>query len=81
MGTVELKTSLHQLIEGVTDNSVLEAVYTLLSKATNNAGDDWYNSLSDEEKAAIDRGLNDADNKRFVPYSDVKAKSDKLLGR
>lgn len=81
MSEVELKLSLHQMIDGVTDTRVLEAVYTLLSKATANSEDDWYNSLTDEAKASIDRGLDDANNKRFVPYSDIKAKADKLLGR
>lgn len=81
MSTAELKISLHQLIDGVSDNSVLEAVYTLLSKATANQEEDWYNSLSDEAKASIQRGIDDANNGRFVPHSEVKAKVDKLLGR
>jgi predicted transcriptional regulator len=59
MSTVELKLSLHQLIDGVNDNSVLEAIHTLLSKASAGSDDDWYTSLSDEAKASIERGLED----------------------
>jgi predicted transcriptional regulator len=66
MSTVELKLSLHQLIDGVSDNSVLEAVYTLLSKATANQEEDWYNLLSEAEKASIERGLDDLKNGRVV---------------
>jgi hypothetical protein len=81
MSTAELKLSLHELIEGTTDSSVLEAVFTLLSKVNSNYEDDWYSNLSDEAKASIQRGLDDAKNKRFVPYSEIKAKANKLLGR
>jgi len=73
MSTVELKLSLHQLIDGVSDNSVLEAVYTLLSKATANQEEDWYNLLSEEEKASIERGLDDLKNGRIVSH-EVAAK-------
>ncbi|MES2800198.1 MAG: hypothetical protein V4638_09300 [Bacteroidota bacterium] len=81
MSTSELKLNLHQLIDGVSDSSILEAVYTLLSKASAGSEDDWYESLSDKAKASIQQGIEDADNKRFVPYSEVKAKADKVLGR
>lgn len=66
MSTVDLKLSLHQLIDGVSDNTVLEAVYTLLSKATANQNEDWYNTLSEEAKASIERGLDDLKNNRVV---------------
>lgn len=81
MGTAELKLNLHKLIDGVQDNSILEAVYTLLSKANVNTEDDWYNSLPDEIKASIERGISEADNKQYVPYTEVKAKVNKLFGR
>ncbi|WP_300661021.1 hypothetical protein [Fluviicola sp.] len=66
MSTVDLKLSLHQLIDGVSDNTVLEAVYTLLSKATANQEEDWYNALSEEAKASIERGLDDLENNRIT---------------
>ena len=43
--------------------------------------EDWYEKLSPQAKASIQKGIKDADNNRFVPYSEVKAKLDKLLGR
>ena len=81
MSTVELKLSLHQLIDGVSDNSVLEAVYTLLSKATANQEADWYNSLSDEDKASIELGIQQADRGEFISHKQVMLEVDKLLGR
>ena len=68
MSTADLKLSLHQLIEGVSDSNVLEAVYTLLSKSSTSTGEDWYDTLSDEAKASIQRGLDDAKNGRMVSH-------------
>lgn len=68
MSTADLKLNLHQLIDGVSDNSVLEAVYTLLSKATSHQEKDWYNSLSEKQKASIERGLEDLKNRRTVSH-------------
>lgn len=79
MSSAELKYSLHQLIDGITDKNVLHAVYTLLSKASED--DDWWNSLSEKSKQSILRGLDDADNGRFVSDQEVKTKVNRLLGR
>ena len=79
MGTAELKTNINQLLNGINDDSLLQAVYTLLSKAT--ANDDWYDNLPKEAKESIRRGIKDADNKRFVDQKDVQSKVDQLLGR
>ena len=80
MGTAELKSNIAQLIRKTTDTSLLEAIYALLSKADKDP-DDWYEALSPEAKASIQRGIEDADNGRFVSHADVKAKIDQLLGR
>lgn len=48
MSTAELRTHLHQLIDGITDSSVLQAVHTLLSKSASN---DWWDELSEESQA------------------------------
>lgn len=79
MSTVDLKLSLHQLIDGVSDNSVLEAVYTLLSKATANQEENWYNSLSDKDKASIELGIQQADKGESIPHEQVMSEIDKLL--
>lgn len=68
MSTADLKLNLHQLIDGVSDNSVLEAVYTLLSKATSHQEEDWYNSLSEKQKTSIESGLDDLKNGRVISH-------------
>ena len=46
MSTAELKSFLHQLIEGTSDNTTLKKVFQLLTEAQN----DWWNEMSDAEK-------------------------------
>lgn len=58
MNTAELKSHLHQLIDGITDNSVLQEVNTLLSKATSDQG--WWNDLSEESKRKTQESLEQA---------------------
>lgn len=79
MSTTELKSSINQLLHGITDNSVLQTVYDLLSNSVN--GDDWYDALSDESKASIKQGIDDAENGRFVSEENVQAKVNLFLGR
>lgn len=79
MSTAELKTSLHQLIDVTTDSSVLKAVYTLLSKAVKAEAEDWYDELSDEEKASIQRGLDDLNHGRTATHEEaMKRVNDKI---
>lgn len=80
MGRAELKSNITQLLKQTTDVPLLEAIYALLSKA-NSGSDDWYENLTPQAKASIQRGIEDANNGRFVPDSEVKAKIDQLLGR
>ncbi|MNK25829.1 hypothetical protein D3C87_441570 [compost metagenome] len=80
MGTAELKSNIAQLIQKTTNTSLLEAVYALLSEA-DSSDTNWYENLSPKAKASIQRGIEDADNGRFVSHTEVKAKIDKLLGR
>ena len=75
MSTADLKTHLHDLIDGITDNSVLQAVYTLLSKAT--ADTDWWDELSDESKAKTLESLAQAKNGDTVSHGDAMQRMSK----
>ncbi len=51
MSTAELKTSLHSMINNVNDSSILEAIYTLLSKTKSNSFiDDMQNDFTESYK-------------------------------
>jgi predicted transcriptional regulator len=68
MGSAELKSNLHALIDHTSDDAMLRAIYTLLSSAdTTNTTHDF----SDEERVAIEKGLTDVKNGRVVPHEEV----------
>ncbi len=78
--TAELKNYLHKLIVETDDESILSKVQayftTLKSKNV-----DWWETISDQEKEAINTGLQQLENGEGIPHDDVKRKVDKLLGR
>jgi predicted transcriptional regulator len=78
MDIVELRTDLHNMIDKISDSNVLNAVKTLLSgKATTQI--DWWDTISDEEKAEIEQGLAEADRGEVIPHEEVMKKYEKWL--
>jgi predicted transcriptional regulator len=55
MSTTELKSNLHTLIENTNDSSVLNLIYSILSKLKKNTHETIV--LTAAEKKAIDEGL------------------------
>jgi predicted transcriptional regulator len=78
--TAEIKNYLHKLIVETDDESILSKVQayftTLKSKNI-----DWWDTISDQEKDAINMGLQQLKNGERIPHEEVKRKADKLLGR
>lgn len=75
MSTADLKSNLHQLIDGITDNSVLQAVHTLLSRTSNDK--DWWDDLSEESKAKTLESLEQAKNGETISHSDAMQRMSK----
>ena len=61
----DLKNSLHAVIDGINDTSVLEAYLFLLSRELKSQEDFW-DTLDDETKAAIEEGIADGDAGRDI---------------
>jgi predicted transcriptional regulator len=78
--TAEIKNYLHKLIVETDDVSILSKVQayftTLKSKNV-----DWWDTISDQEKEAVNIGLKQLENGEGIPHEEVKRKVDKLLGR
>ena len=78
--TAEIKNYLHKLIDETDDGSILSKVQayftTLKSKNV-----DWWDTIPDQEKKAINIGLQQLENGEGIPHEEVKRKVDKLLGR
>lgn len=72
MSTAELKLNLIRLINQINDSSKLQAIYTLLSNAENSDGVDWWDELSDAEKASIEKGLEDYKSGNVFTDEEVK---------
>ncbi len=70
MSTVELKSSLHHLIDLIDDDAVLQAYVTLLSREVNHQKDFW-DELTEDQKQKIDRGLADLNEGKKKSLSEV----------
>ncbi len=73
MGLIELKENLHKLIDQVNNESILKTQYELLSKELALENDGIVN-LSEEEKVAIQTGIDQIDRGEFYTHAEVKAK-------
>ncbi len=76
----EIKNKLYKLITETDDENILSRVqdYLITLKSKNV---DWWDTISDQEKDAIDIGLKQIENGEAIPHEEVKRKVDKLLGR
>lgn len=72
--TAEIKNYLHKLIVETDDEGILSKVQayftTLQSKNI-----DWWDTISDQEKEAINTGLQQLENGEGIPHEDVKHKN------
>jgi len=78
MDVIELRTDLHNIIDKITDSNILNAVKTLLSGKTETQTD-WWDTLSDEERAEIEQGLAEADRGEVIPHEEVMEKYKKWM--
>ena len=78
--TAKIKNYLHKLIVETDDEIILSKVQayftTLKSKNV-----DWWDTISDKEKEAVNIGLQQLEDGEGIPHEEVKRKADKLLGR
>ena len=80
MSTAELKYTLHNLIDVINDSKTLNAIYALISKKKKKDLD-WWNTISAEEKKAIETGLKQLKDGKGIPHKEVRKKVDRLLSK
>jgi predicted transcriptional regulator len=78
MDVIELRADLHNMIDKISDSNILNAVKTLLSGKTTKQAD-WWDTISEEERAEIEQGLAEADRGELIPHEEVMAKYKKWL--
>ena len=73
MDIFELRTDLHNMIDKISDSNVLNAVKTLLAgKAV--PQEDWWDEVSEEDRKAIEEGLEQLDRGEYLTRSEVREK-------
>jgi predicted transcriptional regulator len=73
MSTLQLKSELHILIDHLQDNDILNAVKTLLGRSVNIDTDFW-DELSESDKAEIKEGIEDIEAGRTYTYQEIFTK-------
>ena len=71
MSTAELKNYLVKQIIDIEDESLLEKVKFYVSSLVKGKDVDFWDELSDEDKADIDAGLQDIEEGRTFPHEEV----------
>ncbi|MGM0580755.1 MAG: hypothetical protein ACQETL_08745 [Bacteroidota bacterium] len=67
-----IKIELIEWLQNLKDIDTLKFLKVLKDSSTKNQ--DWFHELSEEEKAGIERGLEDIKNGKTFSHEDVKAK-------
>lgn len=63
MSGIELKSSLHKLVDKISDESVLEAYLVLLAREVERENQkDFWTELDEETKQSVENGLQDEEN-------------------
>ena len=62
------KIELVRLIINTEKPSLLKKVEEILKKEKES---DWWDEIGEEERKAIDQGINEADNGKFIPHEEV----------
>ena len=72
MGHEALKLELIEWLTHLNDDDTI--TYLKIVKDSSEKGSDWWQDLTDEQKAGIERGLKDIDAGRVTPHDQVKDK-------
>ncbi|MCB9297115.1 MAG: hypothetical protein H6559_28930 [Lewinellaceae bacterium] len=78
MSVAELKNNLHRMVVETNDPEILAQIAALFTSLLGE--EDWWDSLSNEQKKKIEEGEADSEAGRTVPYSEVKEKTKGILG-
>lgn len=70
MTTHEIKADLYKLIDKINDETLLNAVRTILSKQSKNKTD-WANELTEELRTALEASLSDSEKGKIIGHEDA----------
>lgn len=71
MTTIEIKSDLHKLIDKTEDINVLKSILLILKKIVTKENVDFWDLISEEEKAEIEKGLLEIKKGELISNEDV----------
>ena len=71
MTVIEIKSDLHKLIDKTDDISVLKSILLILNRIVSNKNIDFWDVISEEEKAEIEKGLLQINKGELISNEDV----------
>jgi len=75
MQKIELKASLHELIDGIQNSDLLETLHDILHERISSKEGNLWNSLSSQEKQEVLEAYEDSENEdNLIPHAQVLRK-------
>jgi len=78
MSTAEVKSLLHKFIVETDDLDVLQQVANFF-KIIKTKNSDWWDSISDEQKTLIEKGIQQMENGEGISHQEVRKEIDVIL--
>ena len=75
LNALNKKIELIQWLSSIEDSSIIDKIMELKKKESK----DWWNSISDDEKQSIEKGIQDADSGKLKPHSEARKLYEKWL--
>lgn len=72
MGLAADKLELIEWLKNLDDDEIIS--YLKIVKNSKESNSDWWDDLTDDQKLAVQRGLDDIDNGRITPHNEIKQK-------
>lgn len=72
MGTAELKSNLHKMVDRIEDERLLSAIYSFLNERENSEEGRMWNSLTEDQKKEVLQAFDESeDNSNLINDEDV----------
>ena len=76
MGTTELKSNLHKMVDRIGDERLLRAIYNFLNERENSKGSRIWESLTEDQKTEVLLAYEESeDDRNLIDWEEVKRKT------
>jgi hypothetical protein len=75
MGTMELRTNLHKIVDKIEDEQLLRTIYDFLNQNQDVVEGKFWKSLTEEQKKEVYASYEESqDDKKLIDWEDIKKK-------